>query len=108
MSSHLNHRVIVEDATCAGCSVHTKRVHHRGFPEISAECDSIAEAVSHLIVQLKRTRENTQGNWHRGLVDQAISEAAEFLDTLTEDGRDPDGLCRCDADVPESIESSLP
>ncbi len=92
-------RVVVEDGLCTQCAVSAKQVHHRDFPEIRAECGSAAEGASHLAGQLSVYREGAQSAWHRELIDRAIADVAEFLDTLGETERDPEMVCRCGARV---------
>lgn len=101
-------RLIVEDATCAHSSVHTLRVHHREFPEIRAEAGSLAEGITHLIAQLKCAREHVGSQWHRDLMDRAIVEATESLDTLIEAGQDNETSCVCISHIPDQIEPVLP
>jgi hypothetical protein len=101
-------RVIVEDAVCAGCAVHTKQVHHRDFPEIRAECGSVAEAVAHLAGQLSFARDGTQSNWHHELIDRAIADVAEFLDSLAEARPTDEAFCQCGARVAGQPELLLP
>lgn len=79
-------RVIVEDGLCACCSVHTKQLHHRDFPEIRVECGSVAEGVTHLTNQLARAREGIQSVWRREAIDQAIADVGAYFDSL-EEGR---------------------
>lgn len=101
-------RLIVEDAMCASCSVHTKRVHHREYPEIRAECGSLTEAVAYLIIQLTSARENIQSNWRRESIDRAIAEVTEIRGMLAETTQDVESACRCVAHVPDQIEPILP
>lgn len=100
--------LIVEDALCVSCSVHTLRVHHREFPEIRAECGSVTEGVTHLIGQLTCARENIESQWHRELIDRAIAEVTDCLDALAKAGEDNEALCRCAPHVPDQIEPTLP
>jgi hypothetical protein len=101
-------RVIVEDAVCAGCAVHTKQVHHRDFPEIRAECGSIAEAVAHLAGQLSSARDGTQSHWHHELIDRAIADVAEFLNALAQVRQADEAACQCGARVAGETEAMLP
>jgi hypothetical protein len=90
-------RVVVGDALCTRCAVSAKQVHHRDFPEIRAECGSISEGATHLASQLSLYREGAQSDWHRGLIERAIADVAEFLDALAETERDAETACRCGA-----------
>ena len=90
-------RVMMEDALCAHCGVPIKQVHHRDFPEIRAEFGSISEEATHLASQLSLYREGAQSAWHRGLIERAIADVAEFLDALAETERDAEMVCRCGA-----------
>ncbi|AGA26839.1 hypothetical protein [Singulisphaera acidiphila] len=108
MLTHQN-RLIVEDALCASRSVHTLRVHHCEFPEIRAECSTVAEGVTHLIVQLKCARENIQSKWRCDLIDRAIDDANELLQAMAEAELNKDNApCECTVHVPDQIETTLP
>src|SRR5215212_4518867 len=100
-------RVIVEDGLCACSAVHTKNVHHRDFPEIRAECGSVAEAVVHLAGQLANDREGARSGWHRESIDLAIADVNEFLGTLGEAPREAEAPCRCGPRTPGPLASSL-
>ncbi|SIO61323.1 hypothetical protein SAMN05444166_6722 [Singulisphaera sp. GP187] len=100
--------LIVEDALCASCSVHTTRVHHSDFPEIRAECGSVADGVALLVKHLKCARENAQSNWRHELIDRAIADATEFLNAMAEAGPNHEAFCRCVARIPDQIEPMLP
>jgi hypothetical protein len=101
-------RVIVEDGMCDCCAIPTKRVHHRDFPEIRAECRSVAEGASQLAGQLSRAREGIESVWHREAFDQATLDVAAFRGTPAETGQESDASCRCNTGVPASSESTLP
>jgi hypothetical protein len=94
-------RIVVTDGLCACCAVHTKKAHHRDFPEVWAECGSVAEAVAHLADQLSRYREGAQSAWHREGIDGAIADVTAFLGALSRSGREPESACRCGVRVPD-------
>ena len=95
--------VVVEDGVCASCSVRTKRVHHRDFPEIRAEAGTVAEGAAHLAGELARARDSVGGAWHREAIDRASADVAEFLGTLAESGPGGEASCRCGARGPDSL-----
>jgi hypothetical protein len=102
------HRVIVEVGPCEHCSVQVRRVHHRDFPELQAECGSVNEAVAHLAGMLATHREGASSNWHRETVDHAIDDVNAYLKSLV--GDDPEGgeHCRCGARSAAQLEPSIP
>lgn len=87
--------VIVEEGQCSRCRVHTKSLHHRHYPEIRAECGSIAESAVHLAAQLASYRESAQSDWHRQSIDLALADVAEFLDSLAVAATLGESSCRC-------------
>lgn len=95
-------RVIVEDATCASCDVPIKRVRHRDFPEVRAECCTVAEGAAHLARKLASARECVGSDRHRTEIDQALKDVAAFRETLADECR-PSG-CR-EALAPTRLES---
>jgi hypothetical protein len=101
-------RVIVENALWTCGEVHTTGVHHCEFPEIRAECGSVAEGVVHPIGLLKRARETTQSHWRHGLIDRAIADATESLGAPAEAGQYNESSCRCAAHIPGEIASTPP
>jgi hypothetical protein len=92
-------RVVVEDGSCTLCAVPTKLVHHRDFPEIQAECGSVAEGAAYLAGRLSLDREGVASAWHRELIDHAIADVAAFLDALAERPQDIPSACRCTARI---------
>lgn len=93
--------VIVKDGVCACCSVHTKQIHHRSFPEIWTESGSVVEGLAHLTNQLSRARDGAGSTWHRDTIEQAIVDVAEYLDSLAEAQSGGETSCRCNAQGPE-------
>ncbi len=87
--------VIVVDAVCKHCGIPTKEVHHRHFPEIRAECATVAEAVAHLAHLLGGYLEGAQSSWHRETLDLAISDVEARLLSLDGDERSSDEGCLC-------------
>jgi len=92
---HNKDRVVVEDGFCTQRTVPTKQVHHRNFPEIRAECGSVAEGTVHLVSQLSLYREGAQNAWHCELIDGAIADVAEFLAALDATGQAAETDCGC-------------
>src|SRR5438045_208218 len=72
-------RVIVQDGVCGRCAVPIKQVHHRDFPEIRAECGSVAEGLAYLAGLLSRAREDAGSAWHREVIDQAKADIEALL-----------------------------
>ena len=95
--------VVVDDGVCGCCSVHTKQVHHRDFPEIWAEAGTVAEGASHLAGELARARDSVGGAWHREAIDRASADVSDFLGTLAEAGQEGEASCRCGARGPDSL-----
>ena len=83
MLTDKNH-VIVEDGMCASCDVPIKRVRHRDFPEVRAECCTVAEAAAHLARKLAIARESVGSDRHRMEIDQALEDVAAFREGLTD------------------------
>lgn len=94
-------RVIVEDGLCSCCSVPSRGVHHRHFPEIRAECGSVAEAAAHLADRLSLYRDGAQSVWHREDIALALADVAEFLASLSEATSSLQGSCLCTPHAPE-------
>lgn len=87
--------VIVEVGPCSQCSVQVKRVHHRDFPEVRAECGSVDDAAAHLAQMLATHREGAGSGWHRESINRAIDEVNAFRDSLFGHGDDTAGSCCC-------------
>src|SRR5690349_11885054 len=87
-------RVHVEDGLCSHCAVHVKRVHHRDFPEIQAECGTVPEGVAHLALMLATDRDGARSGWHREAIDRAIDDVRRYLDALDEAGGEGGESCR--------------
>jgi hypothetical protein len=93
--------VVVEDGTCDRCTVSTKHVHHREFPEIRTECGSVAAGAERLMNRLTLHREGAQSEWQRDLFDRAIAEVDEFLRDLEQIPEKVEAACRCEPRVAE-------
>ncbi len=100
--------VVVKEGECACCAMHTKQIHHRNFPEIWAQSDSVAEGLAHLTNQLSRARDGACGRSHRESIEQAITDVAEFLETLTKAGVESEPSCRCGANGSDPLASPFP
>jgi hypothetical protein len=68
--------VVVEERLSGCCNFRTTRVHHRGFPEVSVECSSLAYGLTCLARKLARYAEGSMSPWQREAIDQAITEIA--------------------------------
>lgn len=97
--------VIVEDSLCIDCTVPTKQVHHRDFPEIRAEGSSVAEGAALLADRLSHAREGIESQWRREGIEQAINDVAAFLGSLEEGDQPSEASCRCEARAPGQCES---
>jgi hypothetical protein len=87
--------VIVKEGACAACAVPTKQVHHRDFPEIWSEAGTAIEALAHLAKRLSSARDGARSEWQRGLIEHAITDISEFLETLVEKSQHAETPCRC-------------
>ncbi|HWE39908.1 MAG TPA: hypothetical protein VG406_25380 [Isosphaeraceae bacterium] len=88
---HHDGRLVVTEAECACHSVHTKHVHHRDFPEIWAECSTLAEGIKHLGQQLARALEGARSAWHREAMQHAIDDVDAFHKALDQPAPAPAG-----------------
>src|SRR4051794_14505540 len=100
-------RVIVEDAVCRSCGSHTIKIHHRDFPEVRAECGSVAEGLAYLAGRLACARDGVQGAWHREGIDLAIADLEEFVENSRGDCRERGMPCRCDYRTPADFSPFL-
>ena len=69
-------RVIVTTGT-TGHATQTQ-VHHRDFPEIRAEGETVAVATTQLVNHLTRALDSALTPWRRGTIEQAIAEVQAF------------------------------
>ena len=83
MPNHSN-TVIVEEGLISLCSVHTKNVYHRDFPEARAECGSLADALVHLTNQLARASEYVGSELQRSAIKRAINDIADYRSSLAD------------------------
>ncbi|WP_422926290.1 hypothetical protein [Singulisphaera sp. PoT] len=88
-------RVVVKDGMCSLCELPTKRVHHRHFPEIWAECYSEAAGIAQLSELLSRYRDGAQSDWHRDAIDLAIADVAAYREALDREVEVHVKACRC-------------
>jgi hypothetical protein len=101
-------RVIVQDGLCAHCAVHVKRVHHRDFPELQAECGTVTEAVAHLADMLVKDREGARSGWHREAIDDAINDVNAYHEALDKAAQAHREICRCAPRALGRLEPSIP
>ena len=67
-------RVIVTTGTTAQAVL----VHHRDFPEIRAEGETVEAAATNLTNQLTRALDSALTKWRRDAIEQAIVEVKAF------------------------------
>lgn len=60
-------------------SVATTQIHHRDFPELHAEGESVSEAGIQLSNLLSRELESLESDFHRDSIRQAIEDVKSFL-----------------------------
>lgn len=72
--------IIVITGRCPHCDTHHARVHHRSFPELAGIGDTPREAAMNLIRRLTAESGFNPDAWHKGAVDQAISELQKFTE----------------------------
>ncbi|MHB1561918.1 MAG: hypothetical protein ACYC61_31095 [Isosphaeraceae bacterium] len=53
-------------------------VHHREFPEVRGEGDSIEDAAAHLAEMLERTLDSAPSDWRRQGIERAIEDVRAF------------------------------
>ncbi|ODU02015.1 MAG: hypothetical protein ABS79_00950 [Planctomycetes bacterium SCN 63-9] len=70
----------MDDGLCPDCSIVTKCVYHRDFPEIRAECGTVAEGTAYLASRLALHGEGAQDAWRRELIDRAIADVKGFIE----------------------------
>ena len=68
-------RVIVT----GGATSHSSRVHHRDFPEIQADGESVKDAAAHLANKLSLAMDTALTDWRRQTLGQAIAEVQAFV-----------------------------
>lgn len=68
-------RVIVT----SGATSHTNRVHHRDFPEIQADGESVKDAASYLANKLSLAMDTALTHWRRQTLGQAIADVEAFV-----------------------------
>lgn len=53
-------------------------VHHREFPEVRGEGDSLEDAAAHLAEMLQRTLDSAPSDWRRQGIERAIEDVRAF------------------------------
>lgn len=86
--------VIVKAGESDCAVVGTKQLHHHHFPEIRVEAGSIAEGLAHLSNQLSRALDGVGSSYHRALIEEALGDVAEFLESLDNAEQDDETLAR--------------
>jgi hypothetical protein len=71
-------QVVITAAGHSILAVHTTAVHHRAFPEVSGEGDSLEDAAERLADLLARTLDSVPSDWRRGQLEQAIEDVRAF------------------------------
>jgi hypothetical protein len=99
--------IVVKNSECGHCAVHTKRVHHREFPEIWAEAGTTSESAAHLSHHLEKAREGSRSAWHLEGIERALKDLAAFIADLKEQSIN-DAICRCDPKGPSPSTAKPP
>jgi hypothetical protein len=63
----------------SGATSHSSRVHHRDFPEIQADGQSVKDAASHLANKLSLAMDTALTDWRRQTLGQAIADVEAFV-----------------------------
>jgi hypothetical protein len=74
-------RVIAETNHRAEHSVHAILVHHRHFPDISAEGTTPAQGARRLMNLLSQSLDSVGSKWRHDAIKQALADVAAFLET---------------------------
>lgn len=99
-------RIIVEDGVCTSCAFPIKRVHHRDFPEVRAECCTVAEGAVYLARKLASARESVGSERHREEVERALKDVAAFRESLADSEEKRDSNCSCEARAQSRAEAA--
>ena len=88
-------------------AVPIKRVRHRDFPEVRAECCTVAEAAAHLARKLASARECVGSDRHREQVERALKDVAAFRDSLADAEEEYESASCCEALAQSRLEPSI-
>jgi hypothetical protein len=83
MSANTLERVIVDVGPCECHTVTTTHIHHRDFPELNSEGESVTDAGAQLKNALVRERDNAASGFHRSAIERAIADVEAFLRSQT-------------------------
>jgi hypothetical protein len=72
-------RIIVSPDVCDDRAIHATRLHHRDFPEIHAEGESVAAAGTYLANLLVRALDNAPSDYRRTVAAQALADVRAFV-----------------------------
>jgi hypothetical protein len=72
-------RIILRSGGGVGHSVRTTQVHHRDFPEVSAEGESPLRAADRLVLLLDRALDSAPSPWHRQGIEQAKADVWSYI-----------------------------
>lgn len=73
-------QVIVTTEECTRPSVHTSYVHHRDFPEVRGEGESLKEAADRLVERLSLGFDHAPSQWRQESLRQAIEDVRAFAE----------------------------
>jgi uncharacterized protein (TIGR03067 family) len=77
-------RVIAIPCECPGSpGLYVTRVHHRDFPELLGEGETPYDAALNLLRHLVSESGTIADGWHRGVLDQVITEVRAFIDQVS-------------------------
>lgn len=71
-------QVVLTPAGHSVLAIHTSVVHHRDFPEVRGEGDTLAGAAARLAELLSRTLDSAPSDWRREKIEQAIEDVRAF------------------------------
>lgn len=79
-------RVVVTEGVCSDYrTFYCTHAHHRDFPEIQAEGDSVVNAATHLINKLVGVLDSAVDHEHRDAVEHAIADIKALAERATDD-----------------------
>ena len=80
--SHDSRRIIIADRFGDSSESAAKCIHHRDFPELAVESESVLDGLGRLLQHLERARESAVSGWHRAAVERAMTEVITLRELL--------------------------
>lgn len=79
MSANPNQVIVTSDeCLCATARVSALHAHHRDFPEIRAEGETVEAVTLKLTARLCHELQSVPDQWHRQCIEQAIADVQAF------------------------------